>query len=286
MPPAGSPIMLGVGFLLAALGGWLGWRTNALTGSGAIGATLIGGFVFGFGGLTWAVLLVAFFVASSLLSRLGRSRKRDPHQEKAGPRDLAQTLANGGVALLMALAVGLTGHDSHLYPFFTLAYFGSLAAVTADTWATELGMLSPHPPRLITTGEVVPPGMSGGISSLGLIASLAGGLFIGLVAFVTIQAASLLSTGEWFLQDWFLLIILPMAGFLASSFDSFLGATMQRLYYCERCQELAEQPIHHCGVPGRLVRGYPWMNNDLVNFLAACVGAVTAILFSYPFLLQ
>ncbi len=285
MPPPGSPGMIAAGFLLAALVGLAGWRAGALTPGGAVGATLIGGAVFGFGGFTWAVLLVAFFLSSSLLSRVGRHHKAQTAAvEKEGPRDLMQTLTNGGLALLMALAVGGWGHASPWYPYLTLAYFGSLAAATADTWATELGMLSNRPPRLITTGEIIQPGVSGGVSLLGLTASLAGGLFIGLVAFLTIQAASLLTTGQWFPSDWFLLLILPLAGFLASLFDSFLGATGQRLYYCERCAVVTEQPIHHCGRPARLVQGVAWMNNDLVNFLGACMGAITAILFSLPFL--
>ncbi len=285
MSAPGAPVMIGAGLLLAALIGLAGWKLKALTPGGALGATLIGGLVFGYGGLTWAALLIAFFLSSSLLSRVGRTRKAQAiASEKEGPRDLTQTLANGGVALLMALAVGIWGHESPWYPYFTLAYFGSLAAVTADTWATELGMLSRRPPRLITTRQIIQPGVSGGVTRAGLIASLGGGAFIGITTFTTIQAASLLTTGQWFLSDWFLLIILPIAGFLASLFDSFLGATVQRLYYCERCDAVTEQPVHYCGHAARLVQGVAWMNNDFVNFLAACMGAIAAILFSLPFL--
>ncbi len=285
--PAWPFTSLLLGFALAAVIALAGWKLRALSFSGAVGAVLIGGFVFGFGGPTWAVLLVAFFAASSLLSRLGRSRKaRNPHLEKAGPRDLAQTLANGGVALLMALAVGATGHDSPWYPYFALAYFGSLAAATADTWATEIGLLSSQRPRLITTGEPTQPGVSGGVTRMGLLGGLAGGAFIGITAFVTIQAASLLTTGAWFLSDGFLLITLPVAGFLASLFDSFLGATVQRLYYCERCQTSTEKKVHDCGQTTRPIRGLAFMNNDMVNFLATCVGALAAILLSYPFLVS
>ncbi len=276
---------LALGFFLAALIAYVGWKTHALSRSGAFGATLIGGFVFGFGGLTWAVILVAFFLTSSLLSRLGATHKRNSGIiAKTGPRDFRQTMANGGIALLMALAVGFVGHQSVWYPYLTLAYFGSLAAATADTWATELGMLSSHPPRLITNGETVQPGVSGGVTPLGLLASLGGGLFLAMMAFSAIQAASLLTTGEWFLQDSFLLLVLPLAGFLASLFDSFLGATLQQLYYCERCQVFTEEHIHQCGATTHPLRGIPWMNNDMVNFLSTSIGALTAILISLPFL--
>ena len=284
----GSPFLLAAGFFLAAFVGLIGWQARALTPSGVLGATLIGGLVLGFGGLTWAAALIAFFVASSLLSYLNNARKASAVAkfEKNGPRDFAQTMANGGVAALMALAVGLTGHDAATYPYFTLAFFGSLAAATADTWATELGMLSRRQPRLITTGQPVQSGVSGGVTPGGLAASIAGGAFMGLITFGIIQAASLLSAGQWFLQDWFLLLALPFAGFIGSLSDSFLGATLQRLYYCEHCQSLTEKAIHQCGNPTRILRGLSWMTNDTVNFLATCVGALTAILASFSVLIS
>lgn len=280
--------MLIAGFFLAGLTGLAGWRLQALTPGGALGAMLIGGLTFGFGGLVWAAALVLFFVSSSLLSRLTNDRKARviANFGKEGPRDFAQTLANGGVALLTALAVGFWGHDSSWYPYLTLAYFGSLAAATADTWATELGTLSGQQPRLITNGRRIQPGVSGGVTVAGLAASLAGGAFMGLMIFALIQAASLLTTGQWFLQDWFLLLVLSFAGFVGSLIDSFLGATLQRLYYCERCQTATELAIHSCGNPARVIRGFSWMNNNAVNFLATCAGALTAILLSLPVLLS
>ena len=66
--------------------------------------------------------------------------------------------------------------------FFIALILSALATVTADTWATELGTLSKNPPRMITTGRVVPVGTSGGISVMDTVVSLSGGLFIGVIA--------------------------------------------------------------------------------------------------------
>src|SRR6185295_8087434 len=96
--------------------------------------------------------------------------------EKTGRRDLAQTLANGGIGAALALAYGLSGQ-----PLVLLVVFGGvMATVTADTWATEIGVLSPQPPRLLTTWRCVEPGTSGGITAYGMLASAGGALTIGL----------------------------------------------------------------------------------------------------------
>ena len=51
---------------------------------------------------------------------------------------------------------------------------GALAAVNADTWSTELGVLSSGRPRLITSLKPVEKGTSGGVSLVGTLAALAG----------------------------------------------------------------------------------------------------------------
>ena len=61
------------------------------------------------------------------------------------------------------------------------AFAGVMATVTADTWATELGVLSTHAPRSITTMRPVAPGTSGGVTLLVLLASALGALLIGLI---------------------------------------------------------------------------------------------------------
>lgn len=266
------PLRLLVGFALAGVIGWLGMKRGALSRSGAAGAMLIGGLTFGFGGVVWGLILIAFFLSSSLLSFFRRPAKEQTAREfaKGERRDLAQTLANGGVAALFATLAGIVTPDGRWYPICFLAFLGALSAATADTWATEIGILSTQPPRLITTGRPAPVGASGGVTPLGLSASLVGGAFLGFCAYLLLI---LTSTAV----SWLLPAICALAGFIGAAFDSLLGAAWQATYYCEACGKTTERTLHHCGAPTRLVRGLRWLDNDLVNTFATLTGALVAV---------
>jgi uncharacterized protein (TIGR00297 family) len=180
------------------------------------------------------------------------------------------------VMALLALAIGITGVGSGFYAVLALAFYGALAAVNADTWATELGVLARSRPRLLTTGRPVPIGTSGGVTAEGFAAALAGATFIGAVGFVLIQAAARLTTGAWLLNDWIVIPVAAVSGFLGAAFDSLLGATVQAIYTCDRCGVETERTVHRCGQPTRQIRGWRWLNNDWVNFLASVAGALIA----------
>jgi uncharacterized membrane protein len=73
------------------------------------------------------------------------------------------------------------------------------------------------------------------------------------------------------------LLLAATAGGLAGSlFDSLLGATLQAIYWCDACQKETEREVHRCGTDTRLLRGWSWLGNDLVNFLASIMGALVA----------
>lgn len=265
-----------VGFVLSLLIGWLGYRGESLAPSGVLGAVVVGTLIFGGGGWVWGLLLIVFFASSSLLSHY-RERDKAVLSEKFAKqsrRDLGQALANGGWGALLALSYALRPG-----PLLFSAFVGAMAAVNADTWATELGVLSRKPPRRMTTGEPAPPGTSGAVSVLGTAAALAGALLIGLVA----EAVCLVSRGGLSGQVPVWALWLPLAaglgGFMGALFDSLLGATVQGVYWCHLCQSETERALHACGTPTRLLRGWRWLDNDAVNFLSSVVGSgVTALL--------
>ncbi len=277
-------IQLVIGIVFSGLIGFVAYRRNSLSRSGAVGAMLVGTLIFGLGGWVWGLLLIAFFVLSTLLSHYREGEKETIAAEKfdkGNQRDLGQTLANGGAGALFALLT-LIFPGSEL---LLVAFVGAMATVNADTWATELGVLSRDHPRLITTGEKVEPGTSGGVTRLGTMASLAGALAIGIVGFglvVMDEKFGGLGLAALGIKHWYsVLWILPVAmlgGLAGSAFDSLLGATVQVIYYSPYREKETEKKIDPNGQPNNYLRGWKWLNNDWVNFLSSLVGAGTAAL--------
>jgi len=258
-------MQLALGLLLGSALAWGAWRLETLTPDGARAAALLGALVFGLGGLPWAVLLLTFFGTSSALSRAFQRRKRPLGEKfaKGSRRDAAQVLSNGGVVGLCAAAYALWPQALWLWS----AGAGALAAVNADTWATELGVLSRAAPVLITSGKPVEKGASGGVTPLGTLATLGGAALLGALAAVLAPGGASWQAG----------LAVTLGGVFGSLLDSLLGATAQAVYYCPACTtETEHHPRHTCGAPTRRLRGRPWLDNDAVNLLASLAGALTA----------
>lgn len=241
------------GVLGGMVAGLACWR-QALTADGGAAAAVLGCVTFARGGVTGVATLLTFFGSSTALSRLGEPRKESLPlaQAKGARRDIWQVLANGGAACV-CFALGQPK-----------AATGALAAAAADTWATEVGLLAHRQPRMITTLRAVAPGTSGGVTPEGLLASLGGAAAVGLAAGA--------SGGGW--RD---VRRAAIAGVGGSVVDSLLGATLQAVYRCPRCEVLAEAAVHQrCGTPTVHMKGLTWMNNDVVNLLATVAGAVFA----------
>lgn len=261
------------GSLLALLIAFLAYRTHSLNKSGTLAAILTGTIIFGLGGWPWAVLLLTFFFSSTALTHAFAQRKKEANEKyaKGGERDAGQVFGNGGVAALFAALH--TFYPQAAWPW--LAFAAALAAVNADTWATELGVLNPTPPRLITDlRKTVEKGTSGGVSVVGTLAALAGAGLIGILA------ASLYPLPASVVSSHFLpsALLVTLAGLLGSLFDSLLGATVQAIYYCPACQKETERhPYHACGAQTHRIRGWAWLDNDRVNFACAAAGAIIAL---------
>ena len=258
-------MQLFLGFLLALLIAFLAYKARSLNQSGAIAAAFTGTIIFGIGGLNWAILLLIFFITSSALSRAFKNRKAKLEEKfsKGHERDAGQVFGNGGIATLFAALHFFYPNEVWVWA----AFAASLAAVNADTWATELGVLNPHPPRMITNlTKQVEKGTSGGISLIGTLASLAGSALIAFLA-------------SFLTDNWSLFPVITLAGLAGSLFDSLIGGTVQAMYFCPKDQKETEKhPLHTCGTETVHIRGWKWLDNDLVNFSCGAFGTLISLL--------
>lgn len=258
-----------LGFTLALLVGWLSYKAKFLSPSGSVATFLLGTVIFGAGGLAWTLPILTFFILSSLLSKMGKKGKArfDLIFEKSSTRDVGQVIANGGIA----------GFAVVLYTFFPnpiwyAVYLGAVAAVNADTWATEIGVFSRFKPRSIFSLKQVEHGTSGGITPLGCLASLLGSLLIALSGFLVAPKEFGIFPGS--VTFW----ILTAAGLTGSLVDSLLGATIQAQYRCLSCKKVTEKKSH-CGIGTTRISGFEWMDNDRVNVLCAFSAALLVMIF-------
>jgi uncharacterized protein (TIGR00297 family) len=242
------------------------YARRSLSGSGAAAAVVTGTLMFGFGSLPWYGLLLYFFLSSTLWSKTKRSAKLEAESgyEKSGRRDAGQVAANGGLAAALCAGAFFWPHEA-----WWTAFLGVMGTVTADTWATELGGLSRTPPRSIRTGRRVAPGVSGGVTLLGLAAAAAGALSIGGLGVLLAWA-----DGQPYALAW--IAAAGAGGFLGALADSWIGAAWQRMNRCTVCGKEVESG-RHCGAETRYARGLRSLNNDAVNAISSAVGGLAAL---------
>lgn len=247
-------------FLLA----FLAYHLKALTLGGTAGAMLLGSLVFSIGGIFWVIPMATFFVLSSILSKIGKMKRTllKGMVEKGSQRDILQVFANGGVALIMAVLFHFSGND-----LFYLMFLGSLAAATADTWGTEIGIFAKNEPRHIITFSKVPAGTSGGVTALGTSGFLMGAGILTLSGIFPVSGS--------FVR---LFLIIAVSGIIGALIDSVVGATLQAQYKCSQCQKTTEKLVHCGNHPTVHIRGVRWIDNDVVNFICTSSGALFVLL--------
>jgi uncharacterized protein (TIGR00297 family) len=248
-----------VGVVVSLLVSLAGRRAHALTTSGSV-AGLVLGTVAITAGWSWGFLLLSLFASVTLLSRIRAAEKAKrvgAILEKGAERDAAQIIANGAVFSAAALA-SLIAPATGWYAIGA----GALAFSAADTWATEIGILSPGDPYSIIGGRV-PVGTSGGISLIGALGAIGGALFIGMEAVFAAWPVSFAGV--------------VLGGIIAASADSFIGATLQERRWCDRCMKSTERTIHNCGTKTRINGGIRGLDNDTVNAACSAIGALIAL---------
>lgn len=259
-----------IGFVFSTIISLAAYKKNSLSESGAIAAAIMGGLMYFFGGFVATALLIGFFVSASLLTVLNKSKKKDVVKlnEKGGRRDVFQVFANGGVGLLFAALFYFTKNQ-----LFLVGCAISFGEANADTWASEVGVLSKKLPVSILTGKALMKGMSGGVSILGTFAALAGSTFMAVVFAIS----HIIEYG----YDKFVIfgfIAAMVLGFFGAIIDSVLGASIQAQYYCEEENIITEQSLHN-GKPNKLIKGFSFFNNDMINLSSNIISSIMIFFF-------
>ncbi|QMS85481.1 DUF92 domain-containing protein [Candidatus Xianfuyuplasma coldseepsis] len=222
-----------IGMVVASSISIFAYVKQSLSLSGMIAAWILGVVVTVCGGYLSMSAMLVFFISSSLFTKLHKEEK------KHSPRTAYQVLANGGIAMVLSVLHAIDNNAG-----FQLLFFLSLSISTADTWASEIGTLSPHKPRHIITLQQLQTGEDGGVTWIGFIASLAGSIVISL----------------FYQLHW----IIIAGGFLGSIVDSLLG-TIQRTYQLDNQVIVNHLEQNQVAMSSR---GIPYLTNSVVNFLS------------------
>ena len=276
-----------VGSLILGAGlAFKGYRGGSLDTSGAVGAALVGWGTL-YAGVRFGVVLGAFFFLSSAMTRVGGEIKKKIDEnhvpgKASGARNWIQVAANGLVPTFLAMSYSFaTGGPEYLLGVnnafetpLAAAFIGYYGCCCGDTWSSELGVLSRKMPRLITTGKECKPGTNGGVTTLGLVASAAGGFAVGFAfwcggLFVPVVTGNV-TLALQFAAQWPVLVIGLGAGLVGSLMDSLLGATIQFSGYCSERRRMVSKP----GPTVTKVSGLNFLSNSAVNFVTASLCAL------------
>eukprot|EP01096_Ripella_sp_DP13-Kostka_P002102 TRINITY_DN127_c1_g1_i1.p1 TRINITY_DN127_c1_g1~~TRINITY_DN127_c1_g1_i1.p1 ORF type:complete len:366 (-),score=144.90 TRINITY_DN127_c1_g1_i1:109-1143(-) len=310
-----------------------GYKARALDRGGAVAGAVVG-LLTGLAGTSSLSTLFAFFVSSSLLTRVKAQRKRQVEEgyRKGGQRTALQVMSNGLMGALSSLALSLSSpsplfssSDLPLWrgveAFWVGALLGHYGCCNGDTWASELGVAfgSPRPLLLlglrrlpssspssssgkdkakakkggwkVVVGERVAAGTNGGMSGVGTVSSLMGGLFVGfgfllpsLLSLFPFPLSSFLSFSPLALSSslW-ILFLSALSGFLGSLIDSVMGALLQESVWDKETKKvkgerLSKEEKEKEGERFEHITGLPLLDNHQVNLLSSIL---TALLVGY-----
>ncbi|MFS7422779.1 DUF92 domain-containing protein [Carnobacterium maltaromaticum] len=235
---------------------FLAWVVGALTAKSCVTSFILGMSLYLLGGWLVYAGLIVFAILGSGISKIGRQKKLDAAalHEREGTRGSVQVLANGLPALFFAIIYFVTQVEA-----FQLAALTTFAAANADTFSSEIGMISQKNPISILTFKRLAKGLSGGVSFLGLISGLIGALLIGSLAL-----------GSYPIR---IILLISLIGFCGTLIDSILGSTLQAKYQIGK--KITEQTTEN-GQKLKRISGYSVINNDVVNFISVLLTGILA----------
>ncbi|WP_458453564.1 TIGR00297 family protein [Methanobrevibacter sp.] len=212
--------------------GFITYQRKSLDFFGSAVMVIMGIVIIFSAGANWLLLIILFLVMSLAATKYSKKYKMSLG-EFEGRRTSKNVISNGVVACFMAAFGGY-------YLPFVGGFIGAIATATADTLASEIGVLDSHP-RLITTLQKVDPGTNGAVSPLGTGIAIVGAAIIGIAAYLLGIVSNPLSA----------IVVSIISGTVGCFMDSILGAVFEN---------------------------HGFLTNEHVNLIATIVGAIVGIL--------
>lgn len=145
---------------------------GVLDKKGVLLALIFGAILFFYGGPEYLFLMLVFFFLAVAVTKYEYEIKRDMglYEHERGWENV---LSNGLLPSVLALLSPLTG---------PMPFIASMAAVMADKFGSEIGVLDAEDPVNLFDLKKTKPGTSGAMSKIGTIGSFAGAGAIGFAA--------------------------------------------------------------------------------------------------------
>ncbi len=167
--------------------------------------------------------MLLFLVLSAFVTKVGHDYKKRRFGIESDRRGVKNVLANGLPPLLAAIAFfafAMTG-TGRAQALCVIGFVASTAAITADKFESEIGILDGMP-RMIFTLKKVKRGTSGGVTLLGLLSGILASLLVALMMVLIINQLQALYMASTPLASSAVLSVL-FGGFVGSVVDSMLG---------------------------------------------------------------
>ena len=242
-------------------------RKGVLTPLGTLAALALDALVaIAFGNAGFAVI-VLFLVLSVITDKIKHRRATEIASRKRGkrvvlekkPRNEIQVLANGGVAIVCAIAYIFAPK-----PIFIAAFVAAMAEALADTVSSGFGIFAEETVDLFRMKKCE-RGVSGGVSGIGTFAAL-------VASFLIPTLAHLLGI----IEPIYILICGAVA-FVGCFVDTFIGSLFQEKYICPVCKTVTDEKTH-CKTETQKYSGFSGVDNNVTNFISNVLTAVFVIL--------
>lgn len=190
------------------------WAIGGVSISGALAGTVVGVIVLAGAGWPAWWLLGLTFLATTIATKLGVSRKSAMGiaEPKRGRRGAGGILANTAVAAIAALLIAA----DPTAPTPRMMFAAALITAGSDSVASEIGKTWGGTTRVLWTGRRVPPGTDGAVSVTGTMAGVLSSFALSAAA----AALTLISVRA--------IAIVAIASVVAGLLESIVAVTLER----------------------------------------------------------